>query len=62
MAERALMTEREASRWLGLCTRTLWKLRKAGQIPYVQIGRRVMYDRADLVRWIEGQKVGVCDD
>lgn len=46
----------EASKALGICTKTLWTLTKAGSIPCVRIGVRVLYDPLDLKRWIESQK------
>jgi len=52
-----LVDEREARRLLGgLCAKTLYNLRRAGELPGVRIGSRIMYDVADLRRFIERQK------
>lgn len=47
-----LLTEPEAAQALSLCTRTLRKARKAGQLPYVLIGSRIRYTLADLEQFI----------
>jgi hypothetical protein len=52
-----LVDEREARRLLGgLCTKTMYNLRRAGELPGVKIGTRTMYDVADLRRFIDRQK------
>lgn len=51
-----LVDESEARRLMGgLCSKTLFNLRKHG-LPFVKIGARTMYDPRDLARWIEGRK------
>jgi len=52
----ALMSASEAAKFLGICQRTLWALKAGGEIPHVRIGRRVLYSRASLTRWIEQQE------
>jgi len=47
---------REAAQALGLSERTLWDLTKAGEIPHVRVGRRVLYDPNDLRAWVESLK------
>ena len=54
--EKMLLSANEAAETLGICTKTLWTLTKAGSIPCVRIGCRVLYDPLDLKRWIESQK------
>jgi hypothetical protein len=52
-----LIDEREARRLLGgLCAKTMYNLRRAGELPAVKIGTRTMYDLADLRRFVERQK------
>ena len=52
-----LVNEREARRLLGgLCAKTMYNLRRAGELPGVKIGSRIMYDVADLRAFIERQK------
>ena len=54
----ALLDEREAARYLGgVSAKHLFNLRKRGELPYVQVGRRIMYSRAALDRWIEEVQV-----
>jgi hypothetical protein len=57
-----LVDEREASRLLGgLCAKTMFNLRRAGELRGVKIGSRTMYDPADLRAFVEHQK-GAGDD
>ncbi len=55
---RLLLSAREAAQALGICERSLWSVTKTGGLPCVRIGRRCLYDPADLRRWIESQKQG----
>lgn len=38
---------------LGIHPNTLYKLRKEGRIPYLQINRRVLYSASDLMKYIK---------
>jgi len=40
----------------GLCAKTLYNLRRSGELPAVKIGSRILYDVADLRRFIERRK------
>ena len=52
-----LVNEREARRLLGgLCAKTMYNLRRTGELPGVKIGSRIMYDVADLRAFIQRQK------
>jgi hypothetical protein len=54
-----LVNEREARRLLGgLSAKTMFNLRRAGELATVKIGSRVMYDLAELRRFIERKKGG----
>jgi excisionase family DNA binding protein len=53
MTQPALLTEGEAAEALRICTRTLRKERQAGKLPYILIGRRVLYSPSDLETFIE---------
>ena len=54
-----LLSAREAAAALSVCPKTLWSLTSPrGDLPCVRIGRRVLYDLADLQRWIDSQKQG----
>ncbi len=53
MTQPLLMTEKQAAAYLGVCTRTLAKWRKAGRVPAVKPDpgvSRLYYRRADLER------------
>lgn len=52
-----LVDEREARRLLGgVCQASLYNWRKREGLPFVMLGRRVMFAPADLAKWIEGKK------
>jgi excisionase family DNA binding protein len=38
-----LMTDKEVSAYLHVCTRSLFNWRKAGLIPYIKMGRAVRF-------------------
>jgi len=54
-----LISELDAAEYLGIGRRSMWSLGVAGDhgnpdgIPRVRIGRRVLYDRKDLDRFVE---------
>jgi hypothetical protein len=41
-----------AARLLGVYPNTLYKLRREGKVPYLQINRRVLYSAAELLKYI----------
>ena len=51
-----LLTPREAAKALSLSERTLFTLRKSGELPAVMVGRAVRFDPADLAKWIQRKK------
>ena len=57
MTKRAdLLTTTEAAAYVGLSHRTLERYRVTGQgPPYLKVGRRVLYRRADLDAWLENK-------
>lgn len=48
-----LMTEKQASVFLGVSRPTLLKLRKEGTIASLHIGNRIRYNKAELVKALE---------
>lgn len=51
-----LLNERDAAALLGIAPRTLWSLRKAGKIPFVEVSPRcIRYSRAALQTWVAAQ-------
>jgi predicted DNA-binding transcriptional regulator AlpA len=54
-----LLNELTVSKTLGLTRKALQNMRWRGGGPrYVKLGRRVLYDRADLEAWIQQNKRG----
>lgn len=55
----ALLSTKEAAKYLGVSVRTLWAITAPrGPLPVVKIGTRCLYDLADLARYIEARKEG----
>ena len=53
----ALLDEHGATTFLGgVSAKHLFNLRKRGDLPFLQVGRRVMYSRAALEKWIEARE------
>ncbi|WP_417374880.1 helix-turn-helix domain-containing protein [Gimesia maris] len=50
-----LITEKAAAQLLGVCERTVWKLRKNGKIRCVKIGAAVRYTPEEIRRFIDSQ-------
>jgi excisionase family DNA binding protein len=44
-----------AAHLLGVHPNTLYKLRREGKVPYLQINRRVLYSAADLLKYIRSK-------
>lgn len=58
MDEKLLVGRLEAARMLSIGERLLWDLTKAGEIPHVRLGRRVLYSPEDLRAYIDQQRSG----
>jgi excisionase family DNA binding protein len=55
--ESDLLSREQAAKRLGISARNLSYLRDAGKLPFIQIGRRVLFSPLDLERFIEARKV-----
>lgn len=56
-AAKHILIARDAAQYLGLAPQTLAKLRWAGTSPpFYKLGRHVVYDRADLDRWLSARR------
>lgn len=55
MAQRVILSTREAAQLLGISTRKLWELTNRGEVPHTRIGRRVLYSREKLLEWFESR-------
>ena len=64
--EPMLISATQAAKTLGISPRSLWTLTRAGTIPFIQLGRRVMYSPSSLQDWVArntvvgGDKNGEC--
>lgn len=57
MTTRARLTPPEAAEYLGISASTLAKLRVYGGGPaFLKLGRKVLYERADLDSWLAERK------
>jgi hypothetical protein len=60
---RTYLTEKCAGQYTGVSDKYLRKLRCVGGGPvYVKVGRRVVYDQADLDAWLDSLKVKSTSD
>jgi excisionase family DNA binding protein len=50
-----LLSVEQACEALGVSRTTLWELRKRRKIPFIKIGRRVLFPKAEIERWIQVQ-------
>ena len=48
-----LLSREQAAKRLGISTRNLDYIREDGRLPFIQIGRRVVFSPLDLDRFIE---------
>ncbi len=51
--ERLLLTVKETAEWLGLSAFTLYWWAASGKIPHYKIQKRVMFGKADILKWLE---------
>lgn len=47
-----LISAVKAAKTLGISPRSLWTQTKSGTIPFIQLGRRVMYSPSSLQDWV----------
>ncbi len=55
----SLLNAKEAGRRLGLSFWTLYAWARAGRIPYVQLGKRKLFDPRDIEAFIANNKVEI---
>jgi excisionase family DNA binding protein len=58
LSHRRFLTKRELSEFLGLSVFTIdsW-VSERREIPFVKMGKRVMFDMGDVLEWVERKKV-----
>ena len=55
----ALLSEAELAEHLGLCARTVARLRERRRGPaHIRLGRRVAYRASDVAAWLDAQRIG----
>ena len=64
MVTEPLLTPKETSRILGVTTDTLavWRCRKRYALPFIKVGRKVMYRPADINRFLKRHTSGETDE
>jgi predicted site-specific integrase-resolvase len=64
MVTEPLLTPKETSRILGVTTDTLavWRCRKRYALPFIKVGRKVMYRPADINRFLKRRTSGDTDE
>lgn len=48
----------DAARALAISERALWEWTRAGKVPHVRLGRRVLYEPDALRAWVRSQRRG----
>lgn len=54
--EDVILSEKEALALLGISAGTAVTYRKTGRLPYMRIGRKIMYSRNDLMKFLASTK------
>lgn len=54
-APRLALRPREAAKALGVSERTLWTWTQQGSVPFVRLGKTVLYPTDSLRRWLDEQ-------
>jgi len=54
--ERLLVPVKEAAAWLGISAFTLYSWAQSHRIPHYKIGKRVMFSKDEVKRWLEEHK------
>ena len=57
-----LLSIREAAEFLGISERLLWTLADNREVPSLRIGRRRLFRRAALIRWIAERENDEADE
>ena len=51
-----LMTARQVADHTGVCVRTIYRMRKRGELPYYQVGRQIRFKLAEIEEAMKCQK------
>ena len=55
--ENDLLTKEDVEAYLRIGRRTLDRLIKAREIPFIKLGRRVLFRKTDIDAWLEFKRV-----
>lgn len=55
--ERELLKAEDVAKMLNISPRTVYAMARAGKIPYVRLGRKILrFDKDDLLKWLNKKK------
>lgn len=57
MSESIFLTREELMEYLKIKRSTLQKLMNKGDLPYFKLGRRILFKKEEIDRWIESKRV-----
>ena len=52
-----LMTADEVASWLRIPRSTVYQLTRSRRIPYLKVGRRVLFDHGRVAAWVESRTI-----
>jgi excisionase family DNA binding protein len=52
-----ILTKKEAAKYLRMSVSTLDRLMRNRSIPYSKINGKVLFQKKDLIKWLESKKV-----
>ena len=55
--EKRWLTIKDLSNYIDLSEKAIRNMIWRGQLPHIKIGRRVRFDRFEIDRWLEKQKI-----
>jgi excisionase family DNA binding protein len=55
--EKAFLTKKELGEYLSISHGTVDKLMATKQIPFIKVGKKVLFRKADVDRWVESKIV-----
>jgi excisionase family DNA binding protein len=55
--ESGLLMKEDVEAYLRIGRRTLDRLIKAREIPFIKLGRRVLFKKADVDAWLESKRI-----
>ncbi len=55
--DKEILTKKELMEYVRISRGTADKLMKSRELPYMKIGKKVLFKRADVDRWLESKRV-----